>query len=61
MTLDSDATIVVELAWLTCGALEFATSLVAVDVAATIELGLADGDSCSRTAPPPKISAAVAG
>ena len=40
MTLDSDATIVVELAWLTCGALEFATSLVAVDVAATIELGL---------------------
>ena len=26
-----------------------------------VELGLADGDSCARTAPPPKISAAVAG
>ena len=50
-TLDSDATIVVELAWLTCGALEFVTSLVAVDVSATVKLGLAAGDSCARTAP----------
>lgn len=34
---------------------------MAVGVSATVELGLADGDSCARTAPPPKISAAVAG